>query len=340
MINRFLKIIALITAVVCPLIGGSDKNTVVAEVDGAKITLAQFEQQHPAAFFQAQNTFYETQRKVIEEYFNEYLLDRESQKENLTVSQLLEKHVNATIAKDPSDDALFVYYEGLDTGESFDAVKDKIREHLRERRIAKAKAAYMQTLRSHAKMKVTLNPPRAQVSLENTPVRGNANAQVTFIEYADYECPVCQQIQPDLNKLEAEYKGRIAFAYKDVPLPMHPRAQKAAEAAHCAGVQNKYWEYHDLLLTTKELAVPQLKASARQLKLDGTAFDQCLDSGAQSGLVKAQLGEAQALGIEGTPSFFLNGRFYAGALPFDRLKQAVEEELKASELKLQQSAKR
>jgi Thioredoxin len=66
------------------------------------------------------------------------------------------------------------------------------------------------------------------------------NAPVVLVEYADYECPYCQQMEPVLDRIEAEYKGKVALAYKDVPLPMHPRAPKAAEAAHCAGAQGKY----------------------------------------------------------------------------------------------------
>jgi protein-disulfide isomerase len=320
--------------------GSRGNSAVIAVIDGAKVTLADFERQHPESLFQARNTFYETERKAVEEFIDEYLLEQQARKEGVTVAQLLEKHVNSTIAKAPGDDALRIYYEGLDTTETFDAVKDKIADHLRDRRIAKAKAAYMQGLRSQAKIEMQLAPPRAQVSLANTPVRGSSDPVLTLIEYADYECPYCQQIQPDLNKLEAEYKGKLVFAYKDVPLPMHSHAQKASEAAHCAGVQNKYWEYHDLLLSTKELELPHLKEKARQLKLDATAFDKCLDSGEQSGIVKAQLAEAQKLGIQGTPSFFLNGRFFSGVLTFENLRQAAEEELKRSAAQPRETAQR
>lgn len=337
--NRLIRMCAVLTWGTLPLLGSPDNNNAaVAEIDGAKITLAQFEQKHPAALFQARNAFYEAEKKAIDDYIEEYLLERAAQKEHLTIADLLEKHVNSTIAKDPDDEALRVYFEGLDTNETFETVRGKIREHLRERRIAKAKATYLQSLRKDARIELTLAPPRAMVSLDNTPVRGSATAPLLLVEYADYECPYCQQIQPDLTKLEAEYKGKLAFAYKDVPLPMHSRAQKAAEAAHCAGVQNKYWDYHDLLLATKELEIPQLKTKARQLGLDGKAFDACLESGEQAGLIRAQLGEAQALGIQGTPSFFLNGRFYSGSLPIEKLREAVEEELKR--LPLREQAKR
>jgi len=307
----------------------SGNNAVVAQVDGNKLTLADFERQHPAALFQARNSFYEAERKAIQEYIDEYLLERQAQKEKVSVAELQERHVNRKIAPDPSEDALRVYYEGLNIEEPFEAVRDKIVEHLRQRRTAKAKAAYVQELRREAKVEVVLAPPRAKVSLEHTPVRGRADAPLTLVEYADYECPYCQQIQPALSKLEAEYKEKLAFAYKDVPLPMHPHAQKAAEAAHCAGAQNKYWEYHDLLLTSKNLDIAGLKAQARQLQLEGKAFDRCLDAGEQSEVVKAQVEEAQKFGIQGTPSFFLNGRFFSGNLTYEQLRRIVEEELKS-----------
>src|SRR5207244_5422354 len=125
-------------------------------------------------------------------------------------------------------------------------------------------------------------------------------------------------IQPIIDKLTAEYSGKVAFAYKDLPLQMHPRAQKAAEAAHCAGAQGKYWEYHDQLFANKQLYIPQLKESALALKLDTKAFDKCLDSNEQTEVVKAQMTEGQALQIQGTPSFFINGRFFSGVLSYEQ----------------------
>ena len=311
-------------------LGGQDGNTVVAEIDGTRITLAQFESKRPSALFQARNSFFDAEKKAVEEYIDDLLLERQAQKENVTVAQLLERHVNGTIAKDPDDTVLRVYYEGIDTNEPFEAVRDKILDHLRQRRLAKAKTAYVQALRSQAKITVDVAPPRIEISLKNTPVRGPAGAPLILVEYADYECPYCQQVQPTLDQLETAFKGKIAFAYKDLPLPMHPHAQKAAEASLCAGLQSKYWEYHDLLLKTKDLDVPQLKAGARQLGLETAAFDKCLDSGERADAVKSSQDEAQKLGLQGTPSFFLNGRFFSGNLSYDQMRQMMEDELKRS----------
>ena len=311
-------------------IDGQDGNTVVAEIDGTRITLAQFESKRPSALFQARNGFVDAEKRAVEEYIDDLLLERQAQKENITVAQLLERHVNGAIAKDPDDNVLRVYYEGIDTNEPFEAVRDKIIDHLRQRRIAKAKAAYIQALRGQAKITLHVAAPRIDISLKNTSVRGPAGAPLVLVEYADYECPYCQQVQPTLDRLEAAFKGKIAFAYKDLPLPMHPHAQKAAEASQCAGLQGKYWEYHDLLLKTKSLDVPQLKAGARQLELEPAAFDKCLDNGERAEAIKAVQDEAQKLGLQGTPSFFLNGRFFSGNLSYEQMRQMLEDELKRS----------
>jgi protein-disulfide isomerase len=319
---------------------GQDDNTVVAEVDGSKITLAQFENKRPSALFQARNSFFETEKKAVEEYIDDYLLERQAQKEGITVDQLLVKNVNEKIAKDPDDAALRIYYEGVNTTEPFEAVRGTILDHIRETRMAKAKASYIQVLRGQANIIVDVAAPRIEVSLKNTPVRGTSGAPLTVVEYADFECPYCQQVQPVLDKLETEFKGKLLFAYKDLPLPMHSHAQKAAEAVQCAGLQNKYWEYHDLLFKTKELEVPQLKTGARQLGLEPAAFDKCLDSGERADAVKAGLDEATKLGLQGTPSFFLNGRFFSGSMSYDQMRQMMEEELKRASTQGPETAKR
>jgi protein-disulfide isomerase len=311
----------------------------VLEVDGVKFSLVDFESRRPTALFQARNTFYETQRKALEEFVEEYLLEQQAKKESVTVTQLLERHVNNTIAKDPSDEVLRVYYEGVDTAEPFEAVRDRIVDALRQRRIAKARTAYVQSLRDQAKVAILLSPPRAQMSLKDTPVRGQTDAPLMLVEFADYECPFCQEIKPTLDKLLQEFPGKIALAFKDAPLPMHRNAQKAAEATRCAEAQGKYWEYHDLLFSRRQLDLTALKEHARGLGLDTKAFDQCLDSGAKADLVKASMSEATGLGLRGTPSFFLNGRQFSGALTLEKFRGIVAEEI-SSRTDLPRAARR
>jgi len=305
----------------------SNNSVVIVEINGTKITLSDFEQKNPTALFQARTAFYEAEQKVVADYVDQYLLEDQAKKEHLTVAELLDKHVNQAIAKDPSEEALHVYFEGVDTKEPYEAVRGKIIEALRQRRMTKLKADYLQNLRGQAKISFRVAAPRVEAALKSTPVRGPADARVVLVEYADYECPYCQQVQPTLDKLEAEFKGKLAFAYKDMPLPMHPNAPKAAEATRCAEAQGKYWEYHDRLEQTKQLEVPALKEAARFLQLNTETFDKCLDSGEQAARVQSYATEAQTLGVTGTPSFLLNGRFYSGMLSYENFRQIIEEEL-------------
>jgi protein-disulfide isomerase len=268
------------------------------------------------------------------------LLNREAQKEGTTAADLLERHVNGEGFKTPSEETLRVYYEGVDTTESYEAVRDKIVEAIRTRRLAKARNAYLKKLRDQAKVSFLIAPVRAAISMKDTPLRGSPDAPVVVVEFADYECQFCQQIQPVLDKVLADYKGKVAFAFKDFPLPMHANAQKAAEAAHCAQVQGKYWEFHDLLFSTRQFEISRLKENARGLKLNVESFDKCLDSGERADTVKKQFEESQALGLPGTPAFFVNGRLINpnGTVSYDTLRQLIEEELAASSQRVVESA--
>jgi protein-disulfide isomerase len=307
---------------------GSGSDVVLVELKGAQITQADLELKRPSAMFQARTNFYEAERKVLLDLVDEYLLEQQAAKEGLAVPQLLERHVNTKIAPDPSEEAVRVYYEGLDTKEPYDAVRPKILEVIRERRIAKAKSAYVQALRAEVPAIIRLAPPRAPISMKDVAVRGAATPRITLLEFADYECPYCQQIQPVLSRIEAEFKNELAFAYKDYPLAMHPEAPKAAEATHCAGAQGKFWEYHDLVFENKRLDLASLKNDARDLKLDSAAFEACLAKDQMAGLVKESSSEAQTLGLQGTPTLFVNGR-YVSNITYEGIRGVITEELSA-----------
>ena len=120
----------------------------------------------------------------------------------------------------------------------------------------------------------------------------------------------------------------MRIVYRDYPLPSHPRAMAAAEAAQCAHDQGRFWDYHDLIFANPQtLEDADLKKFARDLELDGDRFDQCVDKRQFGEVVqRAAQGGAQ-LGVAGTPAFFVNGRFLSGAQPFEAFQQAIDDEL-------------
>jgi protein-disulfide isomerase len=165
------------------------------------------------------------------------------------------------------------------------------------------------------------------VALDAAPIRGSRDAAVLIIEFADYQCPFCQQMEPRLKKLQAELGNNMALAFKDFPLSIHPYAEKAAEAARCAGEQGRFWDFNNVLFNSSNLEVDQLKQYARLLALDSKSFDHCLDSGKEAAAVQRDVAQGHLLGIDGTPSFFINGRPFSGAVDYDTLRQIAEREL-------------
>jgi protein-disulfide isomerase len=116
--------------------------------------------------------------------------------------------------------------------------------------------------------------------------------------------------------------------FKDFPLPNHPDAQKAAEAARCAGEQGKYWEMHDRIFAAQAtMGVPVLKTHAAALQLDTAKFDQCVDSGKYADAVRAGLKEGEALGVQSTPTLYVNGRPVIGAQSYEYFVGVIDEEL-------------
>jgi len=167
--------------------------------------------------------------------------------------------------------------------------------------------------------------------IEDDSIKGDPNAPVTIVEFSDYECPFCAKFYAQAFKqIESEYidTGKVKFVYRDFPLNFHAQAQKAAEAAECAGEQGKYFEMHDKLF---ELGVSggvtAFKQYASDIGLDTDEFNSCLDSGAMTSEVKKDMLDGQKLGVKGTPAFFINGEMISGAQPYSVFKSAIDSAL-------------
>lgn len=176
--------------------------------------------------------------------------------------------------------------------------------------------------------------PATIVSDDYAGVRGDPNAAVTIVEYTDYQCPYCDRhVAETLPKIITEMidTGRVQYMVKDFPLDqIHPEARAAAVAARCAAEQDAYWEMHDELFARQEAwsglgdgANEVFASLAAELALDGDAFAACLTSGRYDAVVQANQDEAFALGVQGTPAFFINGFPISGAQPYDLFEYAV-----------------
>jgi protein-disulfide isomerase len=205
-----------------------------------------------------------------------------------------------------------------------------IARFLKQQKAQEALRGYYDRLRAEAKVEVLLSPwrpPRVEVAAEG-PSKGPAKAPVTIVEFSDFECPYCGRAEAVVSQVLATYGDKVRLVYRDYPLPMHPSAPKAAEAAHCAADQGKYWEMHGKLFANQRgLAVEALKGYAGELGLDSAKFGACLDSGEKAKVVEAHRKAGDEAGVSGTPAFFVNGVLLSGAQPFEAFKQLVDAEL-------------
>lgn len=162
-------------------------------------------------------------------------------------------------------------------------------------------------------------------------VKGSEDAPVTIVEFSDYECPFCARFATQtLPAIDEQYikTGKAKLIFRDFPLGFHANAQKAGEAAECAGEQGKYYEMHDKLFAEGVAGgVASFKQYAKELGLDEAKFNECLDSGKMASEVQKDLRDGEAAGVEGTPAFFINGKLVSGAQPFEVFKSIIEEEL-------------
>jgi len=276
---------------------------------------------------------FELKRKALDEVLAQKLLESEAMKKRTSVEKLLEMEVDAKVI-DPTLAEVEAYCqtEKEHIGQPFDRAQCKLKETLRQSRIQAARETYFKLLRQQADIEMFLRPPRVEVNYDRARLRGSRDARITIVEFSDFHCPFCMQVETTLKEVIAKYQGKVNLAFRDFPLrDIHPQAQLAAEASRCAVEQGKFWEYHDLLFENQDRHSRQdLLKNARMLKLDEKRFISCLDSGKYGPQIEQDIQDAVAAGVSGTPSFFINGVLLAGAKPAAEFEKIISEELQSA----------
>jgi protein-disulfide isomerase len=163
------------------------------------------------------------------------------------------------------------------------------------------------------------------------PMLGSATAPVTIVNFGDYQCQGCGDLENSLIALRAEYTDSVRIVWKDMPNPtQHNQAVNAAVAAHCAGEQDQFWEYHSLLMANQDLLGPELYTEiATELELKDRPFTRCLEDQSTLPLVQRGLDEGLALGITATPTLYINGERYTGAMTTTDIRRIIEDIISA-----------
>jgi len=157
--------------------------------------------------------------------------------------------------------------------------------------------------------------------------QGPEDAPVTLVEYGDYQCPHCGRAHPIVKRVQARLGERLRFVFRHFPLAtIHPHAERAAEAAEAAAAQGRFWEMHDALFEHQNaLDVRHLQQYADRVGVDRERFDRELEHGAHAQRVREDFMSGVRSGVNGTPTFFINGRRYDGSWDAETLVEALQE---------------
>jgi protein-disulfide isomerase len=307
---------------------------VVATVGATPITLAEvddkaLEQMSPGGMKLSQ-ALYDARRATLDELIASRLMDDAAKTQGIDRSALIEKEITAKVAT-VTDAEIAAWYQanqGRVQGAPLDQVRQPIKSYLTQQRMRDVREQYLEALKAKMPVRVMLDPPRQTVAAANGPSKGSKSAPIEIIEFSDFQCPFCQRADPTVQQVLSTYGDRIRFVYRHYPLPNHPSARPAAEAAACANEQGKFWQYHDRLFANpSKLADGDLKQHAAELGLNAAQFNSCVDSRKFRPQVDADLKAGEEAGVSGTPAFFINGRMISGAQPFDVFKKVIDEEL-------------
>ncbi len=313
-----------------------NQSEVVATVGTTKVTLAEVDTralQEPVSSFGSAKlvqALYMARRATIEEIIANRLLEDEAKARGIDRPTLVEREI-ASKAPAPTDAEIAAWFQANQArvnGATLDQVRAPIKNLLIEQRMDAARATLVESLKAKTTITINLEPPRVEVTDGGRAPRGNPKAAVEVIEFSDFQCPFCLRANPTVEQVMKTYGDKIKFVYRHYPLQNHPNARPAAEASACAEVQGKFWEYHDRLFANPtKLSDPDLKAHAAALGLDTAKFNACVDNHQQKPGVDADMAAAEAVGVTGTPAFFINGRSIEGAQPFESFKRVIDEEL-------------
>jgi protein-disulfide isomerase len=276
---------------------------------------------------------YEKRRSALDQLLEDKVMEEEAKRRGITVDDLVNTEI-VTKARNITDQEVSTYYEAFKDdaairGKSLEEAEAIIRQSLVQKRMTSLKEEMLDGLYADAGLRVALVPPRIEVEIpEGEPTKGPADAPITIVEFSDFECGYCKRVEKTVDQLFVDYPGQIRVIYRDFPIRNHMRAEPAAIAARCAGDQGKYWEYHsNLFQVSGNLLDDDLKSRAEQLGLDMVSFNQCFDNDVYKDAVRLSFAHGSAVGVKGTPTFFINGRRLAGAKPIGDFKEIIDEEL-------------
>jgi protein-disulfide isomerase len=315
---------------------GQDSQTIVAKVGEQTITEQEIDEIASGQIYSLQQQLFALRKATLTNLITKKILEREASRQTLSVDELKNKWMSGPVVVDQAQvNELYLKNRSAFGLMSADEAKEKLRLDLESQVRLKRYRDEIARLRQGTRVDVLLQEPRLVVSrnTNSAAVKGPANARVVITEFSDFQCPYCKEVQANLGRVMQAYADQVRLEFKSLPIEMHPFAFTAAKASYCGGKQGAFWEVHDALFAAAEPSLSIIGEIVRDLKLNSDQFDKCLSSTESQDAVLTDLAEARRLGIEGTPTFIINGKPLRGAASFEEFSELIERELKNAQIK-------
>ena len=356
---RTLRFSASMLMLICGLIPAAahaeDRSQPAFKIAGKATSLDDVYKQDQAAFYDLDKKRYEIIEKVAKEQYLEYFWQQKAKDSGKSVAdsrkayedkniKLSEKEVKETLEKFKDHPSL----AKLDKKDQDRQVRDYLLERGRrelfdgiiEAGVKKGDLVIAVAEPEEPLFQVPVTSDdvmRFGPELNDTKPIGckGDDCAITIIEYSEFQCPFCSRVQGDAKRILAEFKGKIRWAVRDFPLSFHDRARPAAVAAKCAAEQGKYWNmYATLFDNQRSLSDSDFKSYGEKIGLDKSKFDKCIANPASvDAKIERNFQSGVALGVTGTPAFFINGRRLSGAMPYSEFKRVIDDELSGKKKK-------
>jgi protein-disulfide isomerase/uncharacterized DUF497 family protein len=336
-IFRFLLLLILVASAgsMTTVVYAQTEDKVVAVVNSRKITQSEVDKSIAAQLVPLQQQIYALRKATLENLVLRTIMEDEAKKRGISVEELKREFTAAKVSVHQSDvEQSYAENRSAFGSLSEDEAKERIRLDLESQaRMQNYRAALSKLARSYHIERSLEEPtlPLVNVVEENAPFLGGKEAAVTIIEFSDFQCPFCKDSQSTLKKVWQTYGNNVRLVFKYLPLEIHPQALSSARAAFCAGEQNNFWQYHDALFASDNLSLEAFNKMATELGLDLPRFKTCFDSELSRTVVLNDVQEARRLGINGTPTFIINGTLMRGAHNFDDFNAIIARKLKNSQ---------
>jgi protein-disulfide isomerase len=306
-------------------------NDLAATVGSQKITLEDLDRAASNPLMRIRQQEFQVRMDVLEEMIQKKLLTDEAAARKVTEDELIKTEITDK-TQPPTQDEVAQYYDKMKArmgNKTLEEAKGDIEKALAMQKQNDRRAQFLTELGTKNEVKILLDPPRVTLSIPPTaPSMGPADAPIVIVEWSDYQCPFCKRAAPTIDQVLTEYKGKVRFVYRDYPLPFHKQAMPSSLAAHCAEDQGKFWEYHNNLFNVAgDLSETDLTKRATDLGLDVKAFGACMEAKKSEAAINAAYNDGAAVGVTGTPAFFINGRMLVGAQPVDQFRNIINDEL-------------